>query len=144
MTRLRILRAGLLPGIAMLFTLNALTTTASLAQDNPVQELTYYATEDVKTQSPPAFPGGHEKLEAFIRTQVADSPNGIRLGRKVAITVQINEAGKVTGLKPARNADPQLEKELARVASLMPPWQPGLVNGKGVATDYTFVLRRND
>jgi hypothetical protein len=137
-------RAGLLPGVAMFFALNAFTTTASFAQDNPVKNLTYYATEAVNTQSPPSFPGGHEKLEAFIRTQVEDSPNEIRLGRKVTITVKIDEVGKVVELKPTDNADPQLQKELARIATLMPQWQPGIVNGKGVVTDYTFDLRRND
>ncbi len=134
----------LLPGVAMLFALNALTTATSFGQDNPVKELTYYATEDVKTQRPPSFPGGHEKLEEFIRTQVEESPNEIRLGRKVSLTVKIDEAGKVVALKPTGNADPQLEKELARIVTLMPKWQPGIINGKGVVTDYTFVLRRND
>ncbi len=137
-------RAGVLPGVALLFALNAFPTTASFAQDNPVKNLTYYATEAVKTQSPPSFPGGHEKLEAFIRTQAEESPDGVRLGRKVTITAKIDASGKVVELKPAENADPQLQKELARIAALMPQWQPGIVNGKGVVTDYTFVLRRND
>jgi hypothetical protein len=135
---------GVLPAVAMFFALNAFTTAVSLAQDNPVKDLTYYATEAVKTQSPPAFPGGHEKLEAFIRTQVEDSPDEIRLGCKVTITVKIDESGKVVALKPAGNADPQLQKELTRIAALMPKWQPGIINGKGVVTDYTFDLRRND
>ncbi|MBD0257679.1 MAG: hypothetical protein ICV83_18355 [Cytophagales bacterium] len=144
MKRFGIGRVGVMPSVAMFFALNAFTTTASFAQDNPVKNLTYYATEAVKTQSPPSFPGGHEKLEAFIRTQVEDSPDEVRLGRKVSITVKIDESGKVAELKPADNADPQLEKELARIAALMPQWQPGIVNGKGVVTDYTFVLRRNN
>ena len=113
------------------------------AQNNPVTELTYYATEDVKTQNPPSFPGGHEELEEFIRNEVENSPNEIKLGRKVYITAKIDESGKVIELKPAFNADPPLEKELKRIASLMPVWQAGTVNGKGVRTDYTFVLKRN-
>ncbi len=137
-------RAGGLPGVAMLLALNAFTATASFAQENPVTALTYYATEAVKTQSPPAFPGGHKKLEAFIRTQVEDSPDEIRLGRKVSITAKINESGKVVELKPTDNANPQLQKELTRIAARMPQWQPGIVNGKGVVTDYTFVLRGNN
>lgn len=141
MKRSGIGRAGVLPSIAMLLALNAFTTTASFAQDNPVTALTYYATEAVKTQSPPSFPGGHEKLEAFIRAQVEDSPDEIRLGRKVSITAKINASGKVVELKPTDNGDPQLQKELTRMAARMPKWQPGIVNGKGVVTDYTFVLR---
>jgi hypothetical protein len=113
-----------------------------LAQNNPVTELTYYATEDVKTQSPPDFPGGHEALEAFIRKELANSPDKIKLSRRVYITIKIDEQGKVTELKPAYNANPSLEKELKRIALLMPAWQAGTVNGKGVITDYTFMLKR--
>jgi hypothetical protein len=97
----------------------------------------------VKTQSPPSFPGGHHKLEEFIRSEVENSPNQIRLGRKVYITAKIDEKGKVIDLKPTYNADPPLEKELKRIASLMPDWQAATVNGKGVVTDYTFLLKRN-
>ena len=111
---------------------------------NPVAALTYYATEAVKTQSLPSFPGGHEELETFIRTRVEDSPDEIRLGRKVSITAKINESGKVVELKLTDNADPQLQKELTHIAAFMPQWQPGIVNGKGVVTDYTFVLRGNN
>ena len=143
MKRAEIFRAGLFPSVAMLCTLSLLPAVPSFAQENPVKNLTYYATEAVKTQSPPTFPGGHAKLEDFIRTGVENSPNEIRLGRKVAITAKIDELGKVIELKPADNADPQLQKELTRIASLMPAWQPGIVNGKGVITDYTFVLRRD-
>jgi hypothetical protein len=119
-----------------------LTLVDSFAQDNPVTELTYYATEDVKTQSPPAFPGGHKALETFIRNELTSSPDKVKLGRKEYITVKIDEQGKVTELKSAYNADPALEKELKRIASLMPAWQAGTVNGKGVMTDYTFLLKR--
>jgi hypothetical protein len=136
-------RKDLLPKfIILIFMIMFLRTTGSLAQD--VKELTYYATEEVKTQSPPSFPGGHAKLKDFIRNEVEKSPNKIRLGRKTTITAKIDEAGKVFVLKPAYNADPPLEKELKRIALLMPTWRAGMVNGKGVVTDYTFVMKRDE
>jgi hypothetical protein len=126
----------------LLFALMGLLTKGTLfAQNNPVTELTYYATEDVKTQSPPSFPGGHRKLEEFIRNEIEKSPDKIKLGRKVYITAKIDENGKILELKPANNTDPPLEKELKRMASLMPVWTAGKVNGKGIITDYTFVLK---
>jgi hypothetical protein len=133
------------PSVYALFMLMGLLTNVSLfAQGNPVKELTYYATEDVKTQSPPSFPGGHDKLEEFVRTQVENTPDGIKLRRKVYITAKINESGKVIELKSAYNADPSLERELKRIVPLMPAWQAGKVNGKGVLSDYTFLLERNE
>ncbi len=50
--------------------LSLLVVANLVAQHKPVKELTYYATENVKMQSPPSFPGGHEKLEAFIRNEL--------------------------------------------------------------------------
>jgi hypothetical protein len=144
MNKLATIQPSRLSGIFTLFTLISLLTSCSFTNyKNPVTELTYYATENVKTQSPPSFPGGHEKLEEFIRTDIENSPDGVKLGRKVYITAKIDEKGKVLELKPAYNADPPLEKELKRIASKMPTWQAGIVNGKGVLTDYTFLLKRN-
>jgi hypothetical protein len=145
MKKLATIQPSHLSGIFALFTLTSLLTSCSFTNyKNPVTELTYYATENVKTQSPPSFPGGHEKLEEFIKTEVENSPDGIKLGRQVRIMAKIDEIGKVVELKPAYNADPPLEKELTRIAALMPTWQAGMVNGKGVTTDYVFLLKRNE
>jgi hypothetical protein len=142
MKKSTIIQPSRLSGIFALSTLISLLTSCSFTNyKNPVTELTYYATEDVKTQSPPSFPGGHEKLEEFIKTEVKDSPDGVKLGRKVYIMAKIDEKGKVLELKPVNNADIPLEKELMRIAPLMPTWQAGRVNGKGVLTDYTFLLK---
>jgi hypothetical protein len=142
MKKLTIIQLSRLSGIFALFTLISLLTSCSFTNyKNPVTELTYYATEDVKTQRPPSFPGGHDKLEEFIKTEVKDSPDGVKIGRKVYIMAKIDEKGKVLELRPINNDDMPLEKELKRIASLMPAWQAGMVNGKGVLTDYTFLLK---
>ncbi len=134
-----------MPGIfTLLLPLSLLANCSCTAYKNPVTDLTYYATEDVKTQSPPQFPGGHGKLEDFIRHEVENSPNKIKLSRKTYIRAKIDEMGKVIELKPTHNTDSLLEKELNRIASLMPSWQAGKVNGKGVLTAYTFILKRKE
>lgn len=133
----------LLPkAFSLLFMMMLIASSKTFAQQNEVKELTYYAKEDVKTQSPPSFPGGHSELKKFIKTQLLYSPDKIKLAHKIFVTAQIDETGKVVTLKPAYNADPTLEKELKKVASLMPKWEAGKVNGKGVVTDYTFLLKR--
>jgi hypothetical protein len=145
MKKIATIQPSRLSGIFTFFTLISVFTSCSFTNyTNPVTGLTYYATEDVKTQSPPSFPGGHQKLEEFIKTEIKNLPDGIKLGRQVRIRAKIDEMGKVVELKPAYNADPPLEKELTRIAALMPTWQAGVVNGKGVTTDYTFLLKRNE
>jgi hypothetical protein len=115
----------------------------AFAQKDQLKELTYYAKEDVKTQSPPSFPGGHSALTKFIKTELLNSSDLVKLPRKVYITAQIDETGNIVNLKPAYNADPALEKELKKITSSMPKWEAGKINGKGVVTDYTFLLKRN-
>ena len=142
MKKIAIIQRKHLPGVFALFSLLSVFAGCSFtAYNNPVTNLTYYATEEVKTQSPPSFPGGHEKLEEFIRTEVKNATDRVKLGRKVHILAKIDEKGNVLELKPATTTNAVLAKELNRIASLMPTWQPGTVNGKGVVTDYTFLLK---
>lgn len=144
MKKLIITHQNLLPKVSVfLFLLMFIHASSCVKHVNPIRELTYYATENVKAQSPRAFPGGHHELVEFIKNELRNSPDKVMLGRKVLITAQINETGKVIELKPTHNSDPALEKELKRIALMMPSWQAGIVNGKGVATDYTFEVKRN-
>lgn len=96
----------------------------------------------IQTQSPPAFPGGEDKLEAFVLKSVQEVQNPIRLSRKTWLTASLDKDGKVTRLIPTYDADPALKKEMERIAGLMPRWNPGLINGKGVETQFQFLVRR--
>jgi len=106
--------------------------------------ITYHTTEPVsiKTQSPPAFPGGENKLNAFVLRQLNDTENPVKVGRKTWLTASLDGTGKVTELIPSHDADPTLKKEMARVGASMPRWTPGMINGQGVETKFQFLLRR--
>ncbi|MCX6212820.1 hypothetical protein [Spirosoma sp.] len=103
---------------------------------------TYGPLPIIKTQSPPSFPDGEDKLNAFVLHQIEKAQTPIKLGRKTWLTATVDETGKVTELVPTYDADPTLKKEAARVGSSMPRWNPGTINGKGVATKCQFLLRR--
>lgn len=96
----------------------------------------------IKTQTPPSFPGGEDKLNAFVLNQIEEAENPVKLGRKVWLTASLDGTGKIIELVPAYDADPTLRKEIARVGSAMPRWNPGTINGQGVETNYQFLLRR--
>lgn len=96
----------------------------------------------IKTQSPPSFPGGEEQLNAFVLTQLEEAENPIKVSRKTWLTATLDGSGKVTELVPTYDADPTLKKEMARIVTSMPRWNPGRINGQGVETKFQFQLRR--
>lgn len=103
---------------------------------------TYGPLPTLKTQSPPSFPGGEDKLNAYVLNRIEDAETPIKLARKTWLTATVDETGKVTELVPTYDADPTLKKEVARMGSSMPRWNPGTINGKGVETKFQFLLRR--
>ena len=96
----------------------------------------------IKTQTPPSFPGGEDKLNAFVRDQIEEAETPVKLGRKVWLTASLDGTGKIIELIPTYDSDPTLKKEIARVGFSMPRWNPGTINGQGVETKFQFLLRR--
>ena len=103
---------------------------------------TYGPLPTIKTQTPPSFPGGEDKLNAFVLSQIEEAETPIKIGRKTWLTATLDGTGKVTELVPAYDSDPTLKKEVARVGTSMPRWNPGTINGQGVETKFQFLLRR--
>ncbi|AUD06809.1 hypothetical protein [Spirosoma pollinicola] len=96
----------------------------------------------IKTQFPPSFPGGENKLNTFVLDQIEEAETPIKLGLKTWLTATLDGTGKVIELVPTYDADPTLKKEMARVGTSMPRWNPGTINGHGVETKFQFLLRR--
>ena len=103
---------------------------------------TYGPLPTIKTQTPPSFPGGENKLNAFVLNQFEEAETPIKIGRKFWLTATLDGTGKVTELVPAYDSDPTLKKEVARVGASMPRWNPGIINGQGVETKFQFLLRQ--
>ena len=108
----------------------------------PIVTFDYTDPAPIKTQSPPTFPGGEGKLAEFILRSVKETKNPIKLGRKTWLTANLDREGKVVSLLPTYDSDPSLKREMERVGALMPRWNPGKVNEKGVDTQFQFLLRR--
>ena len=103
---------------------------------------TYGPLPTIKTQTPPSFPGGEDKLNAFVLNHLEEVETPIKIGRKFWLTATLDGTGKVTELAPVYDADPTVKKEVARVGTSMPRWNPGMINGQGVETKFQFLLRR--
>jgi hypothetical protein len=103
---------------------------------------TYGPLPTIKTQTPPSFPGGEDKLIAFVLAKIEEAENPIKLERKTWLTATLDGTGKVLELVPTYDADPTLKREVARVGTTMPRWNPGTINGQGIETKFQFLLRR--
>ena len=136
--------------LSFLFCITLLATTASvsLAQSGlnggkPIITFnTYGPLPAIKTQFPPSFPGGENKLNTFVLDQIEEAETPIKLGLKTWLTATLDGTGKVIELVPTYDADPTVKKEVARVGTSMPRWNPGMINGQGVETKFQFLLRR--
>ncbi len=88
----------------------------------------------------PEFPGGMKALMDFIQKNIRypeeARKNGIQ-GR-VAVSVVIDENGRVTDPVIMRSRYPALDEEALRIVGLMPQWKPGMQQGKAVKVEFTF------
>lgn len=101
----------------------------------PMEEPVYKVVEVM-----PEFPGGMKALMDFIQKNIRypeeARKNGIQ-GR-VAVSVVIDENGRVTDPVIMRSRYPALDEEALRIVGLMPQWKPGMQQGKAVKVEFTF------
>ena len=83
----------------------------------------------------PSFPGGEEKLYAFINNNI-DHTKALKPGR-VNVTFVVEKDGTLTDVKAiGRLYDEGATTEALRVMKLSPRWIPGKQNGKPVRVQY--------
>jgi protein TonB len=75
----------------------------------------------------PEFPGGQEKLTAFIKSNLR--PVKGATGKKVLVYFVVEKTGKLNHVKVIKGADQAVNKEAIRVIKLSPKWKPGSQNG---------------
>ncbi len=73
--------------------------------------------------------GDHLKKSLFM------GPKG-----KSQIQFIVNEDGSISDVFAIKSANPELDKEVVRVVSEMPKWEPGTLNGKPVKAFYTLPI----
>ena len=94
----------------------------------------------------PGFPGGDEKLYAFLKNNLRIPQEIIESGairEKVGIAFVIDKDGSITRATIIQKGSryTQLNNEAMRVINLMPKWEPGLQNGKPVKVQMVLPIR---
>ena len=98
------------------------------------EEEPYTAVEQM-----PQFPGGMKALMEYISTNLRypeDAKQQKTEGRVIA-RFTVKKDGSIGDVNIVRGVSPSLDAEAVRVLSDMPRWEPGMQNGKAVATLYT-------
>lgn len=106
-------------------------------------------TSKDSTQKPeimPEFPGGQEKLFAFIAKNVVYPKEALKKNKegRVLISFIIEKDGSVSNVKPLKPKSEWigygLEEEACRVVYLMPNWSSGTIDGKPVRVKFTLPI----
>jgi protein TonB len=90
----------------------------------------------------PDFPGGNQKLFAFISKNFRYTDEMIEneiKGRVIASFI-VEKDGSISTIKIIRGIGFGTEKEVERVLKLMPKWAPGEQNGKKVRCTYNVPI----
>lgn len=87
----------------------------------------------------PTFPGGNEKLKAFIVKNLDQSKPS--KPARVNVTFVVEKDGALSDIKAiGRFFDRIAADEAVRVISLSPKWIPGKDNGKPIKVQYTLPI----
>lgn len=89
----------------------------------------------------PEFPNGSKALMDTIHKNLKYPSNGPEIAGKVVIRFVINEQGKVTQPTIIRGLSPAYDAEVLKVVSALPPFKPGMQQGKPVKVYYTLPIQ---
>ena len=125
----------------MLFGIILLATSA-VAQTN------HYNTTDTIFQfvdQRPEFPGGFAALMAFFSENIIHPAEIQDTGWQGRIVIQfvVRKTGEVSDVSIFHETFPPLDKEVLRIAKLMPNWIPGKHNGERVSVKYILPIILN-
>lgn len=87
---------------------------------------------DERLSQLPEFPGGWAEMVQWLTKNLRYPPQAqaSQLQGRVVVSFIVNADGKLSDVKVAKSAHPQLDREAVRVVRKMPPWKPGTENGK--------------
>lgn len=104
---------------------NEITATLAANGFNPPPSLS-------KNDRLPFFKQGKDSLNRYIEEHLR-YPEFCKVAGiegKVIVCLSISDKGAITDAKAVGSADPFLDSEAERVAKTLPPWEPGILNGK--------------
>jgi protein TonB len=91
-----------------------------------------------KVEEPPMYPGGVEALLKYVYDNVVYPQIAIENNIQGRVTVKfcVTATGGVNQISILKGVDPEIDKEVIRVVSSVPPFKPGKQGGKPVPVWY--------
>jgi len=115
---------------------------------NTQAQVNYYNTTDTVFQfvdQRPEFPGGFAALMAFFAENIIHPAEVQDIGWQGRVVVQfvVRKTGEITDVSTLHEVFPPMDKEVLRIAKLMPNWIPGKHNSEKVNVKYTLPINLN-
>lgn len=108
-------------------------------KNNPsIEEPVYNGGIAVETNA--EFPGGIEQFYSFFGNEFKKPENSETTNFKIRLSFAVERNGSLSYLQSEPVIEQPLEKEIIRVLSLCPKWQPGETNGKKVRRLYSLPI----
>ena len=97
--------------------------------------------EEVQVQ--PMFVGGDAAMQKYIEENLQYPAEAKSKGiqGEVVVKCMINNEGRVIETQVGTSVDPELDEEALRVVSLMPAFNPGMIDGACVAMWHTVAVK---
>jgi TonB family protein len=88
----------------------------------------------------PEFFGGYAALLDFLKENIKIKRKH-RIAGKVLISFIVDKDGMIKDAKVLESLTPEIDTEALRVVNMMPPWKPGLQNGKPVSVRFVLPIK---
>lgn len=95
----------------------------------------------IRTETAPSFPGGKDKLRAFINKNISFPETAYKdgvLNMDAAVQLTIAKDGVVKDAQIVKSSGKTLDAEALRVARMLPKFHPGLNSGLPTESSYTL------
>lgn len=91
----------------------------------------------------PQFVGGMQKLGEYLGENIQYPEKAIadRVAGTVFVEFIVNQDGKISNAVVMRGLSPETDAEALRVIEAMPPWEPGMQDGKTVKVKYVVPIK---
>jgi periplasmic protein TonB len=103
----------------------------------PVAPVVYHAADEM-----PAFPGGAEAFQKFLRKELKYPEEALRRGvsGRVFVRFVITHEGRIRDAEVVKGLGSGLDQEALRLVRIMPWWTPGRIGGQPVWVAYTLPI----
>jgi len=118
----------------------------TVAYDIPPQENTVIEENEeplLFVQNMPEFPGGEEAFYAFVQKNLQYPPlaKAAEVEGRVFVEFVVNKDGSISDVQAVKGPQYGLREEAERVIKKLPPYKPGLQNGKAVKVKLTLPIQ---